>query len=280
VSIGRAHNQTNYLEKKIMSEATQAKSAPKVATGDRAILPEGAKTIPVFIMGKRYEVPETLTIMKAMEFAGFKFLRGAGCRGGICGACPTVYRIAGDYKIHFGLACQTVVEENMYLAQLPFYPANRAGYDIEELDGSPESIHALYPELFRCVACNACTKSCPMDVKVMDYISATKQGNIAKAAQISFDCIQCGLCSSRCMGELPQYHIAQLVRRVYGRYVQPKAAHLKTRVAEIDAGKYDSLIEKLVNTDRAELEKYYIEREREPDMAAPGSWQPKDKQYL
>jgi len=74
------------------TDQKSSKKAPRVATGDRAILPEGAKTIPVYIMGKMYEVPETLTIMKAMEFAGFKFLRGAGCRGGICGACPTVYR--------------------------------------------------------------------------------------------------------------------------------------------------------------------------------------------
>ena len=100
--------------------------APKIATGDRAILPEGARTIPIFVMGKQYDVPETLTIMKAMEFAGFKFLRGAGCRGGICGACPTVYRKAGDYKLYYGLACQTVVEPDMYLAQIPFFPANRA----------------------------------------------------------------------------------------------------------------------------------------------------------
>ena len=119
------------------------KTTPRVATGDRAILPEGAKAIPVYIMGKKYEVPETLTIMKAMEFAGFKFLRGAGCRGGICGACPTVYRIAGDYKLHFGLACQTVVEADMYLAQIPFFPANRAEYDIAEIGGAAEAIHAL-----------------------------------------------------------------------------------------------------------------------------------------
>ena len=39
--------------------------------------------IPVFIMGKRYEVPEGLTIMKAMEYAGYQFIRGCGCRGGI-----------------------------------------------------------------------------------------------------------------------------------------------------------------------------------------------------
>jgi succinate dehydrogenase/fumarate reductase-like Fe-S protein len=252
----------------------------KMATGDRAILPEGASTIPVYVMGKKYEVPETLTIMKAMEYVGFKFIRGAGCRGGICGACPTVYRKSGDYKLYFGLACQTVVEPNMFLTQIPFYPANRAAYNIEEMDPVAESIHALYPELFRCVACNSCTKACPMDVEVLDYISAIKQGDIEKAALISKDCIQCGLCASRCMGELPQYHIAQLVRRIYGKYIQPRAGHLKDRVEEINSGKYNRMLEDLVSMDKEKLEKLYVEREREPDMAEPGNWMPEDTQYL
>lgn len=256
-------------------------SAPRqVATGDRAILPEGAKTIPIYVMGKRYEVPETLTIMKAMEYAGFKFLRGAGCRGGICGACPTVYRREGDYKLYFGLACQTVVEPNMYLAQIPFYPANRAVYDIEKVEPVADAIHALYPELFRCVACNNCTKACPMHVEVLDYISAIKQGDIARAARLSFDCIQCGMCASRCMGELPQYHIAQLVRRLYGKYIQPKAEHLTKRVAEIETGKYDKMLDELQKMSHAELEKIYKEREREPDMVPLGSWMPKDTSHL
>jgi succinate dehydrogenase/fumarate reductase-like Fe-S protein len=256
------------------------KQIPKMATGDRAILPEGARTIPVFIMGKRYDVPETLTIMKAMEFAGFKFTRGAGCRGGICGACPTVYRKAGDYKLYFGLACQTVVEPDMFLAQIPFYPANRAPYDIEEMEAAAESVHALYPELFRCVACNNCTKACPMDVDVLGYISAVKQGDIARAAELSFDCIQCGLCASRCMGELPQYHIGQLVRRIYGKYIQPKAEHLQNRVEEISSGKYREILEGLTAMDRKKLETLYKEREREPDLAPPGEWMPEDRQYL
>ena len=179
------------------SPQSQNEQVQQVATGDRAILPEGAKTIPIYVMGKRYEVPETLTIMKAMEYAGFQFVRGCGCRGGICGACPTVYRKNGDYKLYFGLACQTVVEPDMYLAQIPFYPANRTICDLESLEPTAETIFALYPELFRCVACNNCTKACPMDVEVMDYISALKQGDIARAARISFDCIQCGLCASR-----------------------------------------------------------------------------------
>jgi formate hydrogenlyase subunit 6/NADH:ubiquinone oxidoreductase subunit I len=261
------------------TEATEQR-APKIATGDRAILPEGARTIPIYIMGKRYDVPETLTIMKAMEFAGFKFIRGAGCRGGICGACPTVYRKAGDYKLHFGLACQTVVEPNMYLTQIPFYPANRTPYDIEEMEPTPESIHALYPELFRCVACNNCTKACPMDVEVLDYISALKQGDIEEAARLSFDCIQCGLCASRCMGELPQYHIAQLARRLYGKYVAPRAEHLRRRVEDIESGKYDNILEQLVGMDKEELETRYGEREREPDLAPPGEWKPKETEYL
>lgn len=254
--------------------------AKAMATGDRPILPEGARPVPIYIMGKRYEVPETLTIMKAMEYAGFKFIRGAGCRGGICGACSTVYRRAGNYKLQVGLACQTVVEPNMCLTQIPFYPANRAIYDFASLEAKPEEIFKLYPELFRCVACNSCTKACPMEMKVMDYVNAILQGNLEKAARLSFDCIQCGLCASRCMGELPQYHIAQLVRRLYGSKIMPRAAHVLKRVKEIESGKYDAMLQQLKNATREELEKLYSSREREPDTSRLGEWMPKDRTYL
>ena len=238
-----------------------------------------AKLIPIYIMGKKYEVPESLTIMKAMEYSGYKYIRGCGCRGGVCGACSTVYRKPNDYKIYTGLACQTVVEPDMYLTQLPFYPAMRATYNFYELEGKPEEIFELYPELFRCVACNACTKVCPMDVEVMDYIAALKRGDIKAAAQISFDCIQCGLCASRCMGELPQYHIGQLARRINGAYLTPRAEHLKTMVANIQAGRYTEALEGLKKSDEDSLKKLYTEREMEPATAGE-DWTPKDSTYL
>ena len=233
------------------------------------------RTVPVYIMGKKYEVPETLTIMKAMEHSGYQFIRGCGCRGGVCGACSTVYRKEGDYKIYSGLACQTVVEPGMHLTQLPFFPALRAMYEYDKLEATAEAIHELYPELFRCVACNACTKICPMDVQVLDYVSALKRGDIAAAAEISFDCIQCGLCASRCFGEIPQYHIAQVARRIWGGKIKPASPHLTEMVTDIDGGKYDSMLDELKGMDKEALTTAYTSREMEPAMSDEG-WKPEN----
>ncbi len=237
------------------------------------------KLIPIFIMGKQYMVPDSLTIMKAIEYAGYKYIRGCGCRGGICGACATVYRKPGDYKIYSGLACQTVVEPNMYLTQIPFYPANRATYNFAELKGVAEEVFALYPELFRCVACNACTKICPMDVQVMDYIAHLKRGDIAGAADISFDCIQCGLCASRCMGELPQYHMAQLARRIKGARLMPNADHLDAMVASIASGKFKDAIAEVKALDADHVREVYTARQLEP-ATGEDSWTPDENKGL
>ena len=80
------------------------------------------ETKTVYIMGQAYKVPAEATIMGAIEYAGYQIKRGAGCREGFCGACATVYRLPGDYKIYTGLACTTLVEEGMWLAQLPALP--------------------------------------------------------------------------------------------------------------------------------------------------------------
>jgi formate hydrogenlyase subunit 6/NADH:ubiquinone oxidoreductase subunit I len=219
--------------------------------------------VTIYVMGKRYEVPRDLTIMKAMEYVGYRFIRGCGCRGGFCGACGTVYRTKDDYQLKNALACQTMVEDGMYLTQIPFYPANKAIYDLEELEPTVEQILKLYPELFRCVGCNTCTKICPQEIDVMDYMACAERGDIAKAADLSFDCIMCGLCASRCPAETVQYNIGILCRRLYGRYLAAKAKHLAERVKEIQEGKFDAELKKLKKHDEKKMKKIYEERDIE-----------------
>ena len=226
---------------------------------------EDKKMIPIYITGKKYLVPYDLTIMKAMEYAGYRYIRGCGCRGGFCGACGTVYRYKDDYKLQSGLACQTIAEENMYLVQIPFFPANKATYNLSELKPAGGTLLKLYPELARCVSCNTCTKVCPQDIEVMDYMQAALRGDIKSAADISFDCIMCGLCAVRCPAEIVQYNIAILCRRLYGKHIAPKAEHVKVRMAEISEGKFDKELKNLMKSDIKILKKLYNERDIEPE---------------
>jgi succinate dehydrogenase/fumarate reductase-like Fe-S protein len=225
------------------------------------------KMVKIYIMGKQYEVPEGLTIQKALEYAGLRLLRGCGCRGGFCGACGTVYRKEGEYKLRVALACQTVVEDGMHLTQIPFYPAHKSLYDLEKLTPSLDSLVQNYPELMKCLQCNTCRKVCPQDIEVMQYMAAAMRGDIARAADLSFDCIMCGLCASRCPGDTVQYYVGELSRRLYGKYVAPKAKHLERRLEEIKKGKFNKELERYVKMSPAELKKLYDERDIEPEDA-------------
>ena len=87
----------------------------------------------IYIFGKKYDVPAELTIMNAMEYAGYQLKRGCGCRNGFCGACATIYRIKGDNQLQTCLACSKKVENGMYIATLPFFPLVKQVYDIEKI---------------------------------------------------------------------------------------------------------------------------------------------------
>ena len=217
----------------------------------------------VFIMGKQYKVPASLTIMKAFEYAGYKLIRGCGCRNGFCGACATVYRIKGDRELKVCLACSTQVEEGMYLTQLPFYPLIKELYNIEEVKPTEQLMMQLYPEIYYCIGCNSCTKSFTQGLNVMQYIAYAQRGEFQKCAEESFDCVSCGCCSVRCPAGISHPMVGLLARRLTGKYIAPEAKHLTERVEEIHKGAYDELIEQIMQKPMTEMQELYNNREIE-----------------
>jgi len=112
-----------------------------------------------------------------------------------------------------------------------------------------------------------------MDVQVMDYVAALKRGDLEAVNEISFDCIQCGLCASRCMGELPQYHMAQLARRLFSGKLVPRTVHLNEMVDNIMNDKYEGAVREVMKIEGDKLKKLYTDRQMEPAMSDE-SWKP------
>jgi len=218
--------------------------------------------VTIYVMGKKHMVPEDLTIMKAMEYAGHQFRRGAGCRGGFCGACATIYRTKGSYKLQGALACQKIVEDGMYIAQIPFSPAEKKTYDVNEIRPDANTFLEYYPEIARCLSCNTCTKACPQDIQVMDYVQAALRGDVEEAAKLSFDCLNCGLCAVRCPAEIVPYNIGQLARRLYSKYIDGPTEHVLKRVEEVEEGLFDEGIEELMVMEKDALQERYETREK------------------
>ena len=219
--------------------------------------------INIYLYGKKYEVPASLTIMGAMEYAGYQLVRGVGCRCGFCGACATIYRIKGDTELHTCLACQTQVQDNMYIATLPFFPLVKQPYEINDVKPTEQIMMQLYPEIYACVGCNACTKACTQGLNVMQYIAYAQRGEYEKCAEESFDCVMCGVCSSRCPAGITHPQVGLLARRLTGKYLAPKTQHVLDRVDEILRGDCEAALKDIMGKTVDELKELYNNRDFE-----------------
>ncbi len=235
------------------------------------------KQISIYVFGRRYEVPEGLTIQKAMEYAGYRFIRSCGCRGGICGACLTEYRIQGKYQLKLALACQTLAEPEMQITQSPFVPMNRAQYELEKLRSHPGILGKIYPEIYRCLQCNTCTRVCPMDIQVMDYMAAAVRGEIEQVARLSFECVMCGACASKCPAEISQPNVALLARRIYGRFILTLPKSLYDKISDIEKDRYKKILGRIKQMPLEELMEIYTQREQEPQENQ--EWAPKNPDF-
>ena len=67
----------------------------------------------------------------------------------------------------------------------------------------------------------------------------------------------------RCPAGISHPQVAQLARRLTGKYIAPQAEHLEKRVEEINAGAYDELIEQIMQKPITEMKELYNNREIE-----------------
>ena len=217
----------------------------------------------VYFYGNKYHVPSELTIMSAMEYVGYDIVRGCGCRHGVCGACAVVYRMPGEQKIKTALACQKQVEDGMYVMSMASFDAGRNEYDLDEMEPTGEAIRSLYPQVEKCIGCNACTEACPVHLNPMKYVALAKNRKLQKAAEESFECISCGMCSLRCPAFISHAHIGRLVRRLVAVHDRAPSKKFQERIRD-NRGEEEraALSEMLVMSDR-ELTSLYNNRTME-----------------
>ena len=148
----------------------------------------------------------------------------AAAVNGFCGACATIYRIKGETTASWpAWHVHTKVEDNMCVASLPFFPLEKEIYNIEEIRPTQEIMMQLYPEIYSCIGCNACTKACTQQLNTMQYIAYAQRGEYEKCAEESFDCVMCGVCSSRCPAGISHPQVALLARRLTGKYIKARS---------------------------------------------------------
>ncbi len=66
----------------------------------------------------------------------------------------------------------------MYVASIPFFPTEKRIYNIEEIKPNQQIMMELYPEIYSCIGCNACTKACTQELNVMQYIAYAQRGEL------------------------------------------------------------------------------------------------------
>ena len=121
----------------------------------------------------------------------------------------------------------------------------------------------LYPEIYACVGCNACTKSCTQGLEVLQYSAYAQRGEYEKCAEESFDCVACGVCSSRCPAGITHAQVGLLARRLTGKYLAPETGHLKDRVDEILRGDCEAALKDIMSKSTDQLKEMYNNRDFE-----------------
>ena len=72
------------------------------------------------VLNQPVEVPEGMTLLNAMQVAGYDYLKGCGCRMGDCGECAVYYRKPGSAVTLRDFSCEMRVSEGLEVMEVPF----------------------------------------------------------------------------------------------------------------------------------------------------------------
>jgi ferredoxin len=205
------------------------------------------------IAGKKYQVPEGITVVKALWYTGQEVMRGVGCLGGFCGACATYYRTKDDPKVKTCLACQTAVEDGMSFSMVPPFPARKATYQMSELKDPKQDLFTLYPEAPMCRNCNACTEACPQQIDVREGVWRAVFGDFKAVSEMFMDCVMCGLCAPVCIADIAPSLVALYASRAQGVFFSDRPELLHHRIRQIEEGRYDTEWDRVLNMNEQQL---------------------------
>ncbi len=224
-----------------------------------------ANMVNVYIMGKRHVVPEHATIMRAIEYAGHQIIRGAGCREGFCGACGTIYRLPGDYKLHTGLACMTLVEGRDVADADPFRADGKKGLRPGEAQAErgrdPAGLSRHLPlRRLRHVQQVLSAEAAGDGLHPGGHARRHRNGGGHRRSTVSP--ADCACCAARPRSSSTQVGI--LAKRLNGRYLRKESKELDDRIVEVRSRKFDAEYAELMVMEGAALTKLYYARDMEP----------------
>lgn len=206
-----------------------------------------SRMLTVEIMGKKHRVPEGLTMLQAMWHTGHELIRGVGCLGGICGACPSAYTTREESRTKTTLACQTQVEDGMSFSLIAsYYPDRKVVSDFKKMKDPKQELFRLYPETALCRNCDACTQACPKGIDVRTGVWKAAFGHFKEGADLFLSCVMCSLCVPVCIADIAPNQVGLYMRRAQGIFFDQKSGHLSARLEEIDQGKFDAEWERLL----------------------------------
>jgi ferredoxin len=211
------------------------------------------KMVSVEIAGKKYQVPEGITVVKALWYTGQEVMRGIGCLGGFCGACATYYRTKDDPKVRTCLACQTAVEDGMSFSMVPPFPARKATYQMSELKDPKQDLFTLYPEAPLCRNCNAYTEACPQQIDEREGVWRAVFVDFKAVSEMFMDCVMCGLCAPVCIADIAPSLVALYASRAQGVFFTEKPELLHHRIRQIEEGRYEAEWDRVMKMNEQQL---------------------------